>query len=107
MVHLWWKGKYEVMALATGWGGVCLNHSKQTDQVRSLWVQRSRWWPHAGIPASNQPPPYNSMHSHTPQWTHGVFIPVLQQGVAFTPEAQQAITPSHNTEPYCATCLTP
>ena len=47
------------------------------------------------------------MHSHTPQWTHGVFLPALQQGAAFMPEAQQAITPSHNTEPYCATCLTP
>ena len=33
------------MALATGWGGVCLN---QTDEVISLWatVQRSRWCPY-------------------------------------------------------------
>lgn len=33
-----------VMALATGWGGVCLN---QTDEVRSLWatVLHSRWCP--------------------------------------------------------------
>lgn len=53
-----------------------------------------RWY------SSQQPASIMHLHAFSyPQWTHGVFLPVLQQGVAFTPEAQQAITPSHNTEP--------
>lgn len=105
-VHLRWKGKHMVMALATGWGGVCLN---QTDEVRSLWatVLHSRWcptlifWPATCL--------LHTVPWILPvlKWTHLVLKLALEQKVAFMPWAQQAITPSHNKVPYCGTCLTP
>ena len=69
-----------VMALATGWGGVCLN---ETDEVISLWVVQM-------VPLLVFRPATGLLHNipwilHTPQWTHEVILPALQQRAAFTP----------------------
>ena len=93
-----------VMALATGWGGVCLN---QTDEVSSLWatVPHPRWCPTLIFS------PATCLLYTVPwilpvlKWIHWVLKLALEK-VAFMPWAQQAITPSHNKVPYCGTCLT-
>ena len=70
-----------VVALATGWGGVGLNHSKQTD-VRFLWAtgKQSRWCPTLIFRPATCLLYRVPWILHTPQWKHGLLLPAFSRG---------------------------